>query len=144
MTRPIPDVTAAFLDARGNITRVWRDYLRSIPPDAAISAIEQQLAALAQRVGALEDGDTQQNNVIGQGSVETAGDLTVGNVFVQLIGDESPPAALRYYGTDETGARGFHALPVTGVLPLVTGEILNDQPVLVCAPDGSLIYAPVA
>lgn len=33
-------------------------------------------------------------------------------------------------------------MPTGGVLPLATGEILNDQPVLVCNPDGSLVYAP--
>lgn len=30
------------------------------------------------------------------------------------------------------------------VLPLVTGEILSDQPVFVYLPDGSLVYGPVA
>lgn len=33
---------------------------------------------------------------------------------IRLVGDTASPAAGRYYGTDATGARGWHALPEVG------------------------------
>lgn len=108
--------------------------------------------------------------VLGINSVETFGDLADG-ARVLLRGDVPAPDPSHYYGTDADGVRGFHPAPVTtddlpegvdnlyftdqrardavgavtgGVLPVVTGEIDNGQPVFVYADDGSLIYSEVA
>lgn len=63
---------------------------------------------------------------------------------LMLDNDVAIPDPSSYYGTDRSGSRGWHALPTSGVLPVVTGEIDNGQPVFVYADDGSLIYTEIA
>lgn len=111
MTRFIPTFNEPFLDARGCVTPVWRDYLRAIPADAALEVIEQQLAALGIRVRDLEQQSSTTGNVVGRDSLTQYGTLAQGSVQIALIGDEANPDALRYYGTDSDGERGFHELP---------------------------------
>ena len=47
----------------------------------------------------------------GSMSVRAIGTLASGFVNFQLVGDSAAPGNTRYYGTDATGAKGFHALP---------------------------------
>lgn len=103
----IPRVGASFLDHRGEVSKEWRDYLQQIPADQAIAAIRAEIQALANRVNDIDQNAPETHNLLGQGSVRVFGDLTQGNATAQLDGDENAPAASHYYGTDETGARGF-------------------------------------
>lgn len=57
------------------------------------------------------------NLVPGSRAVATADSIAGGGNLstdrtLRLVGDESIPAAGRYYGTNSAGSRGFHALPV--------------------------------
>lgn len=115
MSRFIPTFNEPFLDGRGCITPIWRDYLRSIPADAALAVIEQQLAALGLRVTELEQQAGSTGNVVGRDSVTQYGVLSEGFVQLALVGDEPTPDPLRYYGTDADGERGYHELPSGGV-----------------------------
>ena len=122
----IPRVGAPFLDHRGEVSKEWRDYLQQIPADQAIAAIRAEIQALANRVNDIDQNAPETHNLLGQGSVRVFGDLTESNATVQLDGDEVAPAASRYYGTDSTGARGYHALPepppVTAVFNYISAD----------------------
>jgi len=144
----MPKPTADFLDRNGHVAREWRNYLFNLPADEVAAELQDQINALGRRISDIASG-TAQNNLIGQGSIRVFGDLSQDNATAQLDGDENAPAASHFYGTDEDGRRGFHALPdpppaTGGILPIVTGDINNDQPVFVYADNGSLIYSEVA
>lgn len=52
-------------------------------------------------------------------AIATAGSLTGGgnltaNRTLSLVGDAATPGASRYYGTDSSGTKGYHALPTAG------------------------------
>lgn len=49
--------------------------------------------------------------VTGSTSLTGGGDLTA-NRTLSLVGDAATPGSSRYYGTDGTGTKGFHTLPV--------------------------------
>jgi len=101
------------------------------------------ISGILARLDALEAAGNA--TIQGLASVLVQGSLADGNVQLLLDGDEASPDASSYYGTDEAGAKGFHAFPETpSMLPIVTGEIVSGQPVFVIGPDGSLIYGPVA
>lgn len=50
-------------------------------------------------------------NIAASGSLTGGGDLSA-NRSLSLIGDEDAPGNGKYYGTDGSGNKGFHALPV--------------------------------
>lgn len=53
-------------------------------------------------------------NLAGNMSVQSFGTLASGFVDVNLVGDSPAPGNVKYYGTDETGAKGYHdAVAVT-------------------------------
>lgn len=147
----LPRYGQAFLLPSGAIAPVWYDYLRTLDASSLTAEIERQVQANTAAIEALQKagfGDYLPASayVLGINSVETFGDLADG-ARMQLRGDVSAPDADRYYGTNAAGERGFHPLPEPpsgGVLPVVTGEIDNDQPVFVYADDGSLIYSEIA
>lgn len=151
MTGRLPRYGQAFLLPNGSIAPVWYDYLRTLDASSLTAEIERQVQANAAAIKALQEagfGDYLPASayVLGINSVETFGDLADG-ARVMLRGDVSAPDPDSYYGTNAAGQRGFHPLPEpppSGVLPVVTGEINNDQPVFVYADDGSLIYSEIA
>jgi len=106
----IPRPTEPLIDSRGLISPVWLDYLRSLSPDLQLAELWAAVRAVNTRVDEISSTTTQQNNLLGQGSIVVYGDLSQSNASAQLAGDENAPAASRYYGTDEDGRRGFHAL----------------------------------
>lgn len=60
-------------------------------------------------------GTTDATITAGPGSVAvTNGDAVAGPPTLALVNDEATPAASTYYGTDGSGAKGFHALPAAG------------------------------
>jgi len=121
----IPRPTEPLIDGRGHVSRVWLDFFRGLSGDQATTELRAALGALTLRVDGLSDNPTQQNNLIGQGSVRVYGDLSQSNASAQLDGDENSPEASRYYGTDGSGQRGFHAL----VLAALADVDLSTDPV---------------
>lgn len=151
MTSRMPRYGQAFLLPNGAIAPVWYDYLRTLDSSSLTAEIERQVQANTEAIKALQQagfGDYLPASayVLGVNSVETFGDLADG-ARIFLRGDVPLPDPRSYYGTDAGGVRGFHRFPdppPSGVLPVVTGEIINGQPVFVYADDGSLIYSEVA
>lgn len=124
----------------------WQKFFESLAAQTDNVALQADYLALAARVAALEaEGSTDIGSVFGADSIVQVGTLQSGNVFLSLRGDVSNPGNSYYYGTDSAGVKGWHAMPdpASGVLPLVTGEIVSGQPVFVIADDGSLIYTEV-
>jgi hypothetical protein len=58
--------------------------------------------------------------VTGSTSLTGGGDLTA-NRTLSLVGDAATPGNSRYYGTDGTGTKGFHTLPVQD--PTLGGDL---------------------
>lgn len=106
----IPRPTEPLIDSRGLVSPIWLDFLRGLSGDQATTELRAALEALTRRVDDLSSNPTQQNNLLGQGSIVVYGDLSQSNASAQLAGDEASPAVSHYYGTDESGQRGFHAL----------------------------------
>ncbi|QYU68582.1 hypothetical protein J4558_00070 [Leptolyngbya sp. 15MV] len=57
----------------------------------------------------------QARRVDGADSIQGGGPLGTADIALRLIGDESAPAASRYYGTSAGGVRGWHPLPTAPV-----------------------------
>lgn len=118
MTGLMPKPGAAFLDPRGHVTQPWRDYLRGLVAagnvDAALAAMQAEIDAIQQEIanGAFLPNTTQ---ALGDMSITQDGLLQNGLVVFRLVGDEPTLDPLHYYGTDESGVRGFHELPSGGV-----------------------------
>lgn len=128
---------------RGQINPIWWQYWQNIgalPDDGA--SVQPQLDEINRRIAEIADGMFP--TVSGPGSVQVLGTAEDGMLILQLLGDQQLLDPDRYYGTDATGQRGFHPLPTSGVLPVVTGEIVNGQPVFVYADDGSLVHTEIA
>lgn len=68
------------------------------------------LAAFEARLATLEHSGLSAD-ILGNMSVQVLGSLAGGEVVLQLRGDSASPGASRYYGTDQEGSKGFHALP---------------------------------
>ena len=147
LKRPKP--SEPFLDARGQVTRPWFNYLSALTPSEASAEVELQLQAIDRRVSELEGeggGLPRSTRAYGQLSVQSNGTLSDGVVTFNLVNDEATPAPRSYYGTDDGGALGYHQVPdppTSSYLPTTTGEILDGQPVFLYGPDGRLIYGPV-
>jgi len=132
----LPGPRVPLVDQGGLASMAWFQFFRSLsvaPSDSGSVDTSGFMPITAQALGAQ--------------SVSAAGTLASGAVTFRLVGDTSDPGPDTYYGTSTTGAKGWYALPEPpsgGVLPVVTGEILDDQPVFVCGADGSLIFAPAS
>lgn len=109
----IPRPSEPVLDQNGHFTVPWQNYLRTRYGDAAASEIiaelEAQIADLLARVEALEEGESAR--IVGPQSVSVVGSLANGLVQLTLVGDSVSPDPEYYYGTDASGAKGFHPLP---------------------------------
>lgn len=103
----------------------WFRYLRDLAKQPRITTDQSAaILALAERVAALEEGEGSSASIQGLLSVLVSGTLADGLVQLALAGDEAAPAASSYYGTDDTGAKGFHALP--DAPPQLFNRITND------------------
>ncbi len=106
----MPKFGERIADPQGRITPSWRDYLRRF---AAATSLDDVWTAIAEiRAQLAESGAgsflPSTTRVTGLNSVRTDGTLSDGVVLVQLQGDVPTPAVSSYYGTGESGARGFH------------------------------------
>lgn len=133
-------------DPQGRITPTWRNWLRTLSAADSLSDVWTAIQEIRQQLASQGVSSFLPFGTVVQGinSVTQYGTLDSGRVQLLLDGDEEAPAASHYYGTDAQGVRGYHVLPTSGVLPVVTGEIDNGQPVFVYADDGSLIYTEIA
>lgn len=109
--RSLPGLHSNPIDPRtGRWTDPWLKYLRDLAKQGSESS--DQSAAIEQisdRVTALEQHESDAS-IQGLNSVAVSGTLADGLVQVALRGDSASPGALRYYGTDEDGTKGFHAI----------------------------------
>lgn len=146
--RILPRPQAPLSDGAGFPTREWYDFWRQSADGAeSLAEIEAQIVAIEAAIAALEASGGNSATLLGPASVTVSGTLAGGAVTFRLANDIGAPGADTYYGTDTSGAKGWYALPEPpsgGVLPVVTGEIFDDQPVFVFADDGSLIFAPAS
>ena len=78
--------------------------------------------------------DASENNVLfsdSEGVIGTralSNSITANNDNVQLVNDLGQPGAKKYYGTNSTGAKGWHSLPIQnfGFSKVVCGYYNND------------------
>lgn len=103
----------------------WFRYFRDLAKQPRITTDQSAaILALAERVVALEEGEEGSAIIQGLHSVRVLGSLSSGAVTLQLVNDEAAPEASSYYGTNDTGAKGFHALPEAP--PQLFNRITND------------------
>src|SRR5690606_4796830 len=102
MNPALPKVQQPVSDARGYASREWYAFFRSLAGlDGA--SLQAEIAALADRVAALEDGESLTFNGA-QSITVTNGD---GVVAVSLAGDTDSPGGSCCCGTNTDGVRGF-------------------------------------
>jgi hypothetical protein len=122
VTANLPTVTEPIA---GSLTtsvnwRRWFQRVQQALQDGTLDteALEADIAVIATALGS-PDGTvenipggylSEDTNVIGPASVAVSGSLADGAVILQLTNDEASPGATHYYGTDSTGAKGFHAI----------------------------------
>lgn len=108
----IPKPNSPVLDTNGHLAREWYDYLRRNLSSDDLSSIEQQIRELDARVAAVDNSNfvPKSTKILGNGSVQTLGNLAQGVVTVTLVGDSESPGLTFYYGTDEAGNKGWFAL----------------------------------
>lgn len=102
MTGFLPKVQHPITDARGVVSREWYSFFRSLTGLGG-EQLQAELTRLADRVTALEDGESF--TFVGAGSIVIS---NVGGVItVALQGDNESPGGNWYYGTNADGIRGF-------------------------------------
>lgn len=102
MNPALPKVQQPVSDARGFASREWYAFFRSLAGlDGA--TLQAEIAALVDRVAALEDGQSLTFN--GAQSVTVTN--VDGTITISLDGDNDSPGGNWYYGTNADGVRGF-------------------------------------
>lgn len=145
----LPNARAALVDARGLPASEWRKFFEKLSRQPTLTADQSaEIAALAERVSALEAEGVDLGQIIGLGSVSAVGSLG-DQVVIQLQGDEDAPTASYYYGTDDTGVRGWHPLALESLsnvdlitTPPVAGDALLFDGVDTWAP-GAVLANPM-
>ena len=105
----MPRVGERFVDGNGMITRPWQDWLRSLSNAGSLAEVWSAIGDIRRQLADHGAGSFLPSTTTVQGidSVTSYGSLADGRVQLLLVGDEVSPAASHYYGTDETGVRGF-------------------------------------
>lgn len=110
------------VDQAGRVTQAWANYFLRLASVQSSDDLRALYEALAARVAALEDGESIDFQILGQGSVSVNGVPQPGNVVViSLQGDTALPGNTQYYGTGPTGAKGW--FPVSGAITVAAGEL---------------------
>jgi hypothetical protein len=103
----------------------WYRYLRDLTSYVrATQGNSEELAALEQRIAALEAAGANPFEIIGRLSVLAQGSPQDGEVVLQLVGDERAPLPTHYYGTNAVEVKGFH--PVSDTVEVDSGELTKD------------------
>ncbi|MDA5337793.1 hypothetical protein LRM36_05115 [Stenotrophomonas maltophilia] len=117
-----PNWNEPIADQSGRATLAWRNYFLRLASVQSSEDLRALYEALAARVAALEDGESIDFQILGQGSVSVNGVPQPGNVVViSLQGDTALPGNTQYYGTGPTGAKGW--FPVSGAITVNGGEL---------------------
>ncbi|WP_141098728.1 hypothetical protein [Stenotrophomonas pavanii] len=117
-----PNWNEPISDQSGRATLAWRNYFLRLASVQSSDDLRALYEALAARVAALEDAESIDFQILGQGSVSVNGVPQPGNVVViSLQGDTALPGNTQYYGTGPTGAKGW--FPVSGAITVATGEL---------------------
>jgi hypothetical protein len=117
----LPSAREAITEDGKLATVTFRRWLESLGSTAsvtaeAISAIATALGSPDGSVANIPDQDAGVSFVInGGGSVAVTGTLESGVFSITLANDSGNPGATYYYGTDATGAKGWHVLSTDGV-----------------------------
>lgn len=148
----LPNPGAPIADGSGAATQEWRDFFLQLADGADSESLRDEYIALAARVSALEDAGTKPVYGANGISVITTPDSVTATLVASLPNLLDVDSSLDILAVEDDGLR-FNAAtglwearptPSAGIyMPMVTGEIFNDQPVFVYADDGSLIYVQV-
>lgn len=94
----------------GNQATLW-ELVQKVPPN--VRALENAAGTGLFAVTAAGTGAFRE--LQGAASVEvTDGDGVAGDPALALVNDDAAPGASKYYGTDASSVKGFHALPAGG------------------------------
>ncbi|MGN6223712.1 hypothetical protein [Pseudoxanthomonas sp.] len=92
-------------------TLQWYDFLNRLASSLNTSSDQQdEIADIQAEIERIQEALTA--GIVGPASVRVLGSLSSGSVTLQLVNDQESPAAELYYGTDASGAKGFHSFPV--------------------------------
>lgn len=109
----LPRAQASIVGAQGIPTREFYNFLLHLASSTTDDTLQAQILALAARVSALEDEEGTDATIQGLDSVRVDGTLAGGAVIITLQGDVQDPGLTFYYGTDETGVKGWFAVADT-------------------------------
>lgn len=110
------------VDSGGLATQPWMNYWLRMASSLSQDDLTAVVAELQRRVDDLEDGQSLDFQILGQGSVSINGVPQPGNVVViTLEGDAVAPGNTQYYGTGPTGEKGW--FPVSGAITVAAGEL---------------------
>jgi len=109
MTSSIPKPSEPIAGPGGTITRPWRNYLSQLGGARSLEEIWAALREIRQQLADAGAGSflTRDTALLGVNSVQTLGQLSDGQVRIQLRGDTPAPAARTFYGANADGALGF-------------------------------------
>lgn len=113
---PFPRADAAMTDGSGRPTRPWYLLLQSLNQTASTTGTQEEISAIATVLGS-PDGSVANIPPLPEGSGKVKGIKSVayvgqlpGIVQLSLVNDVSAPGKSYAYGTDNTGAKGWHAI----------------------------------
>ena len=113
-SRSLPRPAATITDGAGRPTPEWWRFFSDL------TLTVDQVPALQETVAGLSTAQTA--SIQGPLSVVVKGTLEGGLVQLRLEGDSQSPGALKYYGTDGAGAKGFSAFPFSPGLVFVQSK----------------------
>ncbi|KOQ78884.1 hypothetical protein ABW45_04785 [Stenotrophomonas maltophilia] len=117
-----PNWNEPIADQSGRATLAWRNYFLRLASVQSSDDLRALYEALAARVAVLEDGESIDFQILGQGSVSVNGVPQPGNVVViSLQGDTALPGNTQYYGTGPNGAKGW--FPISGAITVNGAEL---------------------
>ena len=94
----------------GTATREFYNFLRQLATLTGNAELQAEIDAIIVRLEELENASDFMMS--GPASVQVFGQPSDGSVVLTLKGDTNNPDPDVYYGTDDTGTRGFYPFPV--------------------------------
>lgn len=126
---PLPTASTALTQGGDTITRPYYNFLlnqSSITTN--ISALEAEVLTLENDVNTLTtkvDSLPGSYRIFGPSSVNIGGSIGSGAIILTLTNDVVNPGSSKYYGTDNSGAKGWNTLPV-GVIPFFLADLTSE------------------
>lgn len=109
MTSSIPKPSEPIAGPGGVVTRAWRNYLSQLGGARSLEEIWAALREIRQQLADAGPGSflSRDTALLGVNSVQTLGQLSDGQVQIQLRGDTPAPAGRTFYGANADGVLGF-------------------------------------